>query len=137
MASLQRDRSPCRSGELVTVCEQQGSSSPKDSWSDDNASSDITLNDVDEAHERLPRWSTVREAPLSYSADPSSSVNFPFHLIAGCSSAERATMCNLSGSLTSQEVEKVVGLRGTSSRVEAPIGHAPGPRSRRFWLAEP
>jgi hypothetical protein len=97
------------------MCEQQGSSSPERSWSDDEASSDTTLNDVDEADERLPPSNTVRDAPQSHCAGPPSSVNFPFHLIAGCSSAERTTMCNLSGSLTSQEVKSVLGLRGTSS----------------------
>lgn len=135
MASLQRDRSPCRSGELVTQCEQQSSSSPERSPSDDETSSDITLNEVDEADQRLPLSSTVREAPLSHSAGLSSSAIFPFHLLAGCSSAERRTMCILSASLTSQEVKTAlgVGLRGTSSRAAASIGDASGPRSRRFW----
>jgi len=111
MASLQRHRSPCRSGELVTMCEHQGSSSPERSWSDDETSSNSTLNDVDEADERLSLSHTVNHDPTCLS----SSVLFPFHLIAGCSSAERRTMCNLSGTLTSQEDRRVVEVKGTST----------------------
>jgi hypothetical protein len=40
---------------------------------------------------------------------------FPFHLIAGCSTAERA-MCQISRTITSQELQgrgRIVGLKGT------------------------
>jgi hypothetical protein len=38
---------------------------------------------------------------------------FPFHLIAGCSAAERA-MSQYSQTLTSQDVRRMMGLQGTS-----------------------
>lgn len=77
-----------------------------------------TPDDRDETSQ----WSTCAIAPVLDQLPPhsnavccSTSAIFPFHLIAACSSAERA-MCHYSQSTTntcSHEADKVSGLKGT------------------------
>ena len=111
MAPSQGGRSSCWSGETAARNEP-GSSSPEESLSDDGTSSvsDITLHNEEESTS-----SQADDIEPSHRADvhsPISPTIFPFHLIAGCSSANR-NMCTSSGSHTLQEVKTVLGLRGT------------------------
>lgn len=81
--------------------------------SNDESCSDITLNEEPDVPQRsyrrdsLTAWSEEGDEPVS----PSS---FPFHLISGCSAAER-DMCQYSGSITSPMVQapRRIGLKGT------------------------
>jgi hypothetical protein len=85
---------------------------PEDDLSSESeSSSDITLLEKDD----VPRRSYRRDSLTAWSDpgdDPVSPTVFPFHLISGCSAAER-TMCQFSGSITSQMVQGRIGLKGT------------------------
>ncbi|CAE7211194.1 hypothetical protein PTT_14905 [Pyrenophora teres f. teres 0-1] len=102
--------------------EHQGSSSSEESSSGDETSSDITLHEIDEINECLscsPRVEPVAEAPISQSPEIDPRYIFPFHLISGCSSADRgAVMCTL----TSQQVATaVLGLRAAPPHHDTPV----------------
>src|SRR5690242_6274652 len=73
------------------------------------SASDITLHDEDD--DESPFFDA--EPVTAYRHTRSDSlVFFPFHLIAGCGTAERA-MCQFSRSMTEQEVRKTVVVKGT------------------------
>jgi hypothetical protein len=109
--------SPYRSGEPGVLYEHAGSSSPEGSSTENETYSDTTLDDVDELDERLSHRPYAVTNRASYTSSQSLGADicpwtiFPFHLISGCSSAGR-TMCSPSRSMTSQEVRRVLGLRG-------------------------
>ncbi|KAK1916537.1 hypothetical protein P3342_012161 [Pyrenophora teres f. teres] len=122
MTPSQARRSPCARRNTVAMDEHQGSSSSEESSSGDETSSDITLHEIDEINECLscsPRVEPVAEAPISQSPEIDPRYIFPFHLISGCSSADRgAVMCTL----TSQQVATaVLGLRAAPPHHDTPV----------------
>lgn len=129
IAPSHRARSPYRSGERVTMCEHHSLTSPEDPSSDCETSSDTTLleghQEPEASHTACADWAI--DASASYSDDSRSSAFFPLHLVSGCSCASRL-MCQYSRSITSQEVKRVLGLRGTSRRVRRCIGSRPAPQ---------
>lgn len=75
------------------------------------SSSDITLHEEDD----VPVPSYRRDSLTAWSDQGNDAVSpsvFPFHLISGCSAAERA-MCQYSESITSQMVQGRMGWKGT------------------------
>lgn len=94
------------------MCEHHSSTSPEDSSSERETSSDTTLLQADNVSECCidDRSDWVTEDSLSHAAHIAASTFFSFHLISGCSTAGR-DMCQYSRSMTSQEVKKVLGLK--------------------------
>lgn len=81
----------------------------KDSSSSSESSSDITLH----AESDVPLSSIRRDSVTAWSDeddDTAASQIFPFHLISGCSTAERG-MCQYSRTITSHEVQGRIALR--------------------------
>lgn len=117
MAPSQGHRSPCTSGDADTMCEHQCLSSPATSSTsrDDETFSDTTLDDVLEDDEPLsPCSDTLTGSASSHSTDTSARAIFPLHLISGCSSTGRNTMCTFSRTITAEEGRrKFLELRGT------------------------
>lgn len=116
------------------MCEHHSSTSPEDSSSDHETSSDLTLLQAEEGSEYYPdapsHWVTVHPQP--HAPDISASAFFSFHLISGCSTAGRE-MCQYSRSMTSQEVKKVLGLRGRWSAGSLGLHWWRGPSPAPAW----
>jgi hypothetical protein len=94
----------------------------EDSSSEHESSSDITLQEADEAE-----WHFFPSEPVTPCIDDSEASHppflFPFHLISGCSTAERS-MCQYSRSMTAQEVRSKVVVKGTLTEWDAWPPHA-------------
>jgi di- and tripeptidase len=86
------------------------STSAEDSPSDHESSSDTTLHEVD----GIPPYCHGESVTVCGDEhNTSSSAFFPFHLIAGCSTAQRG-MCPYSRTITSRDLPRTVELKGTS-----------------------
>ncbi|KAH3967067.1 hypothetical protein HBH70_123320 [Parastagonospora nodorum] len=93
----------------------------EDSSSEPESCSDITLlEDAPRSHRRdsLTAWSDDGNDPVAPSF-------FPFHLISGCSAAERA-MCQFSGSIASQTLQGRIGLKAPPPHLEVANGNGVG-----------
>lgn len=105
------------------------------SSNDSKSSSDITLR----YRSNVPLSSTRRDSVTAWSDEDhhtATSSIFPFHLISGCSTAER-DMCQFSRTITSQEVQGRIGLRkGMYIDVEVEVGREPPPSLAGFgaWV---
>ncbi|KAF2821913.1 hypothetical protein CC86DRAFT_470020 [Ophiobolus disseminans] len=97
-----------------------------DSSDDYESASDITLHDEDDSdsHHFQPELVSTW-----FDNESSRSILFPFHLIAGCSTAERA-MCQYSPSVTAQEVRKTVVVKARLTvPMTTPPHHDAGPET--------
>jgi hypothetical protein len=89
----------------------------EDSSSEPESSSDTTLHEEDDAALFLKRRDSLTAGCDEEEDDDDEAAVlpslFPFHLLSGCSSAERA-MCQISQTITSQELQGRIGLKGMS-----------------------
>jgi hypothetical protein len=85
----------------------------EDATSDSSSSSDNTLNDDEDGD--FYDATQLQVTSLDDEYEDEIPTTFPFHLISGCSAAERATMCQYSQTVMSHEVRssKKLGFEGT------------------------